>query len=114
MYAHAYHLALSFVELANYLLGVPGVKYILSERLCQDPLESFFGKQRMRNGYCDNPTVSSFLKGSVSLRIQGSTAKNPVRGNCRRGEKRNADKVATPVDNHPLPKRKRHAVATAH
>ena len=58
----------------------------------------------MKNGYCDNPTVSSFR---VSLRIQGSTAKNPAREEEKKG-------IVTPVDNHPLPKCKRHAVATAH
>ena len=35
----------SFVELTKYLLDQPGVFYFLSEKLCQDPLESFFGKQ---------------------------------------------------------------------
>ena len=40
------------------LLSVPSVEYILSERLCQDPLESFFGKkQRAARGRSDNPTV---------------------------------------------------------
>lgn len=78
--------------------------YILSERLCQDPLESFFAKQRMRNGYSDNPMVHSFMKGTVSLRIQGSLATNPTRGNSRRGKKR--DPFA-PVNSAPLPKRKR-------
>jgi len=78
---HIFDLALSFVELVEYLFTVPGVKYFLSEKLCHDPLEGFFGKQRMQNGYSDNPTVNSFFKGSVSLRIQGSTAKNPARRN---------------------------------
>ena len=89
----------SFVELVSY----PGVSYVLSEKLCQDPLESFFGKQRMRGGYCDNPTVQSFLKGTTSLRVQGSMATKPTRGNCRRG-KENEEEA---VDDTPLPKRKR-------
>ena len=93
----------SFVELVKYLLAFPGVKYVLSEKLCQDPLESFFGKQRMRGGYCDNPTVQSFLKGTVSLRVQGSMATKPMRGNCKRG-KENEERV---VNDEPLPKRQR-------
>ena len=32
----------AFVELTQDLLAVPGVEYLLSERLCQDPLEAFF------------------------------------------------------------------------
>ena len=65
------------MELVEYLLPIKGVYYVLSEKLCQDPLESFFGKQRMRGGYCDNPNVSAFLKGTVSLRVQDSMAKRP-------------------------------------
>ncbi len=30
----------------------PGVFYFLCEKLCQDSLESFFGKQRMHGGHC--------------------------------------------------------------
>ena len=44
-----------------------GVKFLLSERLSQDPLGSFFGKQRMRGGYSDNPSVRDFLYGTSSL-----------------------------------------------
>lgn len=98
----------SFVELARYLLNYPGVHYLLSEKLCQDPLESFFGKQRMRGGHCDNPTVDSFLYGTSSLRVQGSVAVKPVRGNCKRGRSQSLDKV--PIDDTPLPKRRRKAL----
>lgn len=91
------------VEMIPFLLKVKGVKYILTEKFCQDPLESFFGKQRMHGGSNDNPTVAAFLKNSASLRVQGSVALKPIRGNCRRGnEKRDID-----VDDTPLPKRRR-------
>ena len=35
---------LSFIEMAQYLLSLPGVtvQYILSEKLCQDSIEAFF------------------------------------------------------------------------
>ncbi len=33
------------MELTTVLLGVPGVQFVLSEKLCQDPVESFFGKK---------------------------------------------------------------------
>ena len=91
------------IELAKYLLGCTGVKFLLSERLSQDPPESFFGKQRMRGGYSDNPSVRDFLYGTSSLRVQGSSSMEPVRGNCRRGKRKNP----IPVDNTPLPKRPR-------
>ena len=98
----------SFVELTKYLLKQDGVKYFLSEKLCQDPLESFFGKQRMRGGYSDNPTVSSFQYGTSSLRVQGSVAVRAVRGNCKRG--RNRKEIT--VDETPLPKRPRRKPST--
>ena len=94
----------SFVELTNYLLDLPGVAYFLSEKLCQDPLESFFGKQRMRGGYCDHPNAHTFLKGTVSLRVQGAMARQPTRGNCRRGKEND---MPLPVNDTPLPKRPR-------
>ena len=94
---------ISFVEMARFLLKLPGVKFLLSERFCQDPLESFFGHQRSKGGRNDNPTVKQFCDNTVSLRVQGSAALNPLRGNCR---KRPADKVI-PVDDTPLPKRSR-------
>lgn len=34
----------SFVELCECLLGLPGVSYVLSEKFCQDPVESFLGE----------------------------------------------------------------------
>ena len=69
----------SLVELTRYLLSHLGVQYFLSEKLTQDPLESFFGRQRMRGGYNENPNVQSFLYGSNSLRVQGSAALKVIR-----------------------------------
>lgn len=76
----------SFVEMAQCLLSLPGVQYILSEKLCQDPVEAFFGKQRAAGGRNDNPTVQQFCQNTVSLRVQGSAALDPVRGNCGKRE----------------------------
>ena len=72
----------SFVELSTILFAVPGVQYILSEKLSQDSIERFFGKQRAAGGHNDNPTVQGFCSNTVSLRVQGSAALEPVRGNC--------------------------------
>ena len=78
---------------------------MLTEKFCQDPLESFFGKQRMKGGSNDNPNVATFLKNTSSLRVQGSLALKPMRGNCRRGKENNIQNIE--VDETPLPKRKR-------
>ena len=53
----------------------------------KDLLEIFFGNRRMRGGHCDN--VLTFIKGTASLRVQGSVALKPVRGNCKWRRKRN-------------------------
>ena len=91
----------SFVEATRYLLSQPGVRFLLSERFCQDPLEAFFGNQRAKGGRNDHPTIKQFLDNTVSLRVQGSAALNPVRGNCR---KRKLERI---VDDTPLPKKHR-------
>ena len=43
---------------------------MLTAELSQDSLESFFGKQRMRDGYSDNPNFATFLHGAQLLRVQ--------------------------------------------
>ena len=101
----SFFLVTSFVELTCMVLDMPGVKYFLSEKLCQDPLESFFGKQRMRGRYNDNPSVEAFLKGTVSLRVQGSVAAKPKRGNCSRGDQEAINDII--VNDTQLPKRRR-------
>ena len=93
---------LSFTEVVPLLLTVPGVSCVLREQFCQDLLESFFGKQRYKGGRNENPSVKEFLDNTVSLRVQGSAALEPLRENCSR--KRNAPMI---IDSNPLPKRKR-------
>ena len=57
----------SFTELVPYLFSLPGVKVFLSEHLCQDPLEKFFGCQRQRGGTHDNPSVREFCQNTQAL-----------------------------------------------
>ena len=65
----------SFTELAESLLssGSKGC-FILSERFNQDPLEAFFGKQRMRGGRSDNPTAKRFIENTQAIRVGRSMA----------------------------------------
>lgn len=73
----------AFCEMLDLIFTkIPGVKYFLSEKLCQDPLESYFGHQRVHGGSNDNPNVASFLQNSVSIRSQRSVLLQPLRGNC--------------------------------
>lgn len=96
----------SFVDLVRYLLRLPGAKgkFLLSERLNQDPLENYFGKQRSKGGRSDNPTAQLCLQNAASLRLQGSLAQDPVRGNCCR--KRRLFPTET-IDSTPLPKHRK-------
>ena len=96
----------SFVEMTQFLLSVPGVQYVLSEKLCQDPVEAFFGKQRAAGGWSDNPTVHQFCLNTVSLGVQGSAALEPVRGNCG---KRQCSTSSSDMFRKPLPKRPRYS-----
>ena len=92
--------------MTQFLLSVPGVQYVLLEKLCQDPIEAFFGKQRAAGGRSDNPTVHQFCLNTVSLRVQGSAALEPVRGNC---EKRQCSTSSSDMFGKLLPKRPRYS-----
>ena len=91
----------SFVEVTKYLLEQTGVQFILSERFNQDPLESHFGKHRQMKGGNDNPTVAQFNYNENNLRLLGSQALTPVRGNRKRSVKVNE------IHDTPLPKKPR-------
>ena len=93
----------SFLDLVPYLFSIPGVKAFLSEELCQDPLEKFFGCQRQRGRVNENPNCQDFCKNTQALRVVNSFV-GPVKGNCR-GNKTEA-KINTDKENKPLPKRR--------
>ena len=79
-------------------------KYILSEHLSQDPVENYFGKLRYHGGWCQNPSISACINAAQSIRVQGSMAMMPVRGNSGRKRRIVKDDV---IDDKPLLKRKR-------
>jgi len=88
------------VELVEFLFTIPGVKEFLSEKLCQDPLEKFFGCQRQRGRVNENPTATQFLKSTQALRVVYSFRMASVKGNCRG----NKQPVNWEYENQPLPK----------
>lgn len=65
-------IAFSFIDLITYLFEETKAKSFLSERICQDPLEKYFGRQRQRGAVNENPTVHQFLKNNQALRIVDS------------------------------------------
>lgn len=71
--------AYSFVGLVRYMFSLPVVKenhqVFLSQHLCQDSLEKFFGCQRQRGGgTSNNPSTLEFYQNTQSLRVVNSFA----------------------------------------
>ena len=97
----------SFVEMTRHLLSQPGNLFLLSERICQDPLENYFGQQRARGGRCDNPTVKEALQNAVAIRAQHSIQLDRVQGNCRRKRNLFDPEETDVIDEAQLPKRRR-------
>ena len=91
--------------MTEYVFTIPGVKVFLSNRICQDPLENFFGQQRQRGRVNENPNALEFLRNTQALRIVNVDCKT-VRGNCR-GEKKGKKRKPITVDNAPLKKRRK-------
>lgn len=97
----------SFVELVKYIFTMSDVKSFLSQRLCQDPLENFFGRQRQRGGVHDNPNVKQFTENTQALRVVKMVGLSKVkRGNCRGGAKEE-EEISVKENSTPLPKRSR-------
>ena len=77
-----------------------GVKFILSERFCQNDLEIIFGRQRAIDSRKDNPSVKDVGYSNNTIKSQFSI--RPIAGNVRGdGNKFNV------IDESPLPKRKK-------
>ena len=82
----------------NKLFSFPGLHYLLSDKLSQDPIEGFFVKQRAAGGRSDNPECQGIVL--KSIRVQNS-ALEPVRSNCGW---RQAGEINEKDLNKPLPK----------
>ena len=69
----------STIEIVKYLLS-KGVPYVLTERLCQHPLENYFGRQRSMGHRKDNPSLRDFGYNDNTIRTQKIF--RPIAGNC--------------------------------
>jgi len=94
---------MSFLELVSYIFSQPGVTSFLSQRLCQDTIEKFFGCQRQRGGTNENPTVPEFNKNTQALRVVNSFYRHNASGNCRGGME---EVGQSNKENRPLEKRR--------
>ena len=83
----------STVELIKYLLS-NNVKYVLSERFSQDPLENYFGRQRSMGSRRDNPNARVF--GYQDNTIRNSKSFKPIKtGNCKADQELDFFKAST-------------------
>ena len=89
---------LSLIECVKFLLGV-GFSYVLTNKLCQDDLENYFGKQRAIGHRKDNPNVRDTGYNDNIIKSQFSV--RPLGGNVRCHQS-NWD-----IDDTLVPKRKR-------
>ena len=83
-----FFVAKAFLEMTRFLLhkGEKDDLFLFSERISQDSLENYYGKQRARGGRNTNPTLQQCLTNAGALRTQMSMALDPVRGNCSHNE----------------------------
>ena len=72
--------AFSLIEVTKFLLG-HGVKYVFSERFCQDILEEYFGRQRSLGRFSDNPNNRLVEYQTMTIMNQRSAA--PGTGNTK-------------------------------
>ena len=61
----------SVVEATQFLLGHQ-VKYVLTERFCQDPLENLFGRQRSLRSRKDNPSMAELRYNNAVINQKNS------------------------------------------
>ena len=90
----------SIVELVRFLLA-QGAPFVLTHNFNQDPLEEHFSHCRHKGCANDNPSVADIQNSSAKLRIIGSSALAPVRGNITKR------KTTYEVDDTPMAKRPR-------
>ena len=87
--SYAYYFLISvhsLLELIPIVFQIPGVKYLLSGRISQDPLEKYFGMQHQKGKTNDNPTVMEVVKNGETLRLVGTMWFDDAKGNCRKSE----------------------------
>ena len=75
----------------------------MSQSICHDPLEKFFGRQRQRGATNENPNVSQFLKNNQALRVVNSIRIETSKENTRRLQ----PSQGIPITTQPLPKCRR-------
>ena len=93
----------SFIALSRELLQEDGVRFILSEKLSQDPLEEHFSRQRGAGGSSDNPSAKQVASNVITFQVAGEAVKASASGNVTNTQRETDDGTLY----QPLPKLKR-------
>ena len=80
----------SFIDLIKYIFKIPGVTSFLCEKISQDRIEKYFGRQRQRGGVNGNSKVKKVLSNNQVLRVVNSIKIDKVNGSTR-GSKQTED-----------------------
>ena len=99
------YLVNSFVDLAQELLQMEGVKFFLLEKLSQDPLEEYFSLQRRKGGCNDNPTLDAMERQFIAINVMKSNLVSELTGNTRGREQGSSNDIDI-KDTRSLPKKK--------
>ena len=91
----------SLIECVKFLLS-EGMEYVLTERLCQDPVEEYFGAQRKIGRRAENPDFEQCLYNDNTIRIQREISINSGNTRGRYNKKRSWEQVT----DEKVPKRK--------
>ena len=91
----------AMIECIKFLLK-EGMEYILTERFCQDPVEEYFGNQRMLGRRSDNPDFNQCLYNDNTIRIQKEVSITTGNTRGRYDKKRNWENISV----EPIKKRK--------
>ena len=75
----------SIIAAVKFLLQ-HNVKDVLTERLCQDPLENYFGQQKAIEDEKDNPSIRDFGFNSINNSIRNQKIFRPIPGNVCGGQ----------------------------
>lgn len=86
------------------------VEYVLTERLCQDPLENYFGRKRSKSQRKDNPNLRTF--GYEDNALHNSKIFRPISSNSQKDEEQNIEvKNAEPLLSRTKKKKTRIAIS---
>ena len=88
--------------MAEYLLSLKGIEFLLSEKFNQDPLEIYFSKQWSWGVRGDNPSVQQCLQNAQAIRAAKILTLGNCSNICKRKAKHNIKELCAPCPSDDL------------